>query len=82
MPFERGVDIAGIEFQAAEAVTITVREVNEIEPLTIVSILLKVVRCEEPITLGTKQKQDIRVCDSTGQGVVQKWEQNIGMLKD
>ena len=35
---------------------------------------------EEPIT--TKQKQKIMVCDSTAQGVVQLWEQDIGMLKD
>lgn len=74
-------DTTGIEFQAAETITITLKEVSEIEPLTIVSILVKIARCEEPITLGTKQKQDILVCDSTGQGVVQLWEQSIGMLK-
>ena len=74
-------DTTGIEFQAAETIIITLKEVSEIEPLTIVSILVKIARCEEPITLGTKQKQDILVCDSTRQGVVQLWEQSIGMLK-
>lgn len=30
---------------------------------------MKVITCEEPVTLGTRQKQEVKVCDSTRWGV-------------
>ena len=38
--------------------------------------------CGEPVTLGTCQKQEVKVGDATGSGVVQLWEQNIGLLAE
>ena len=38
------------------------------------------VSCGGPITLGTRQKQEVKVSDATGWAVVQVWEDNIGLL--
>ena len=38
------------------------------------------VSCGDPITLGTRQKQEVNVSYATGWVVVQLWEENIGLL--
>lgn len=81
-PSTQEFDTTGLDFHANEGIRIFLSDVNGIEPLTIVTVLVKVFRCEKPITLGTKQKQDILVSDTTDQGVVQLWEENIGMLQE
>ena len=60
-----------------EAIEITL---DEIEVYTIISVDVKVVSCGESITLGTRQKQEVKVSDATGWAVVQLWEENIGLL--
>ena len=49
---------------------------------TIVDISVKVVNCGEPVALGTHQKQEVKVGDTTGCGLVQLWEQNISLLAE
>lgn len=60
---------------------ITLNQVDDTESFTIITVDVKVVRCKDPITLGTKQKQ-VTISDTTGWGYVQLWEENIGFLEE
>ena len=75
-------DTSGIEFKSAAGIRITLNEMSEMDPLTIVTTVVKVIRCDEPITLGTRRKQDVHVCDSRGTATLQLWEHNIGLVRD
>lgn len=79
-PSKETFDVSAMEFQDLQGTKITLNELNDIEPLTRISVIVKAVSSEEPITLGTRQKQEIKVCDSTGLATVQLWEENIGIL--
>ena len=46
-----------------------------------ISLDVNVINCGEPITLGTRQKQELSVSDATGLATVQLWENNIGILE-
>ena len=80
-PSKETFDVSDMEFQDLQGTKITLSELNDIEPLTRISVIVKAVSSEEPITLGTRQKQEIKVCDSTGLATVQLWEENIGILQ-
>ena len=71
-----------VQFQNTEATQITLSQVDETQVFTIIDISVKVVSCGEPVTLGTRQKQEVKVGDATGCGLVQLWEQNIGLLTE
>lgn len=79
-PSPKKFDVAEIEFHSTEATKITLDQVNDTQVHTIIDVDVKVLSCGEPITLGTRQKQDIKVGDATGSALVQLWEQNIGLL--
>ena len=49
---------------------------------TIIDISVKVVSCGEPVTLGTHQKQEVKVINATGCSPVQLWDHNIGLLAE
>lgn len=68
------------EFRGTESIEITLNQVDETEPLTIITVNAKVISCGKPITLGTRQKQDIIISDSTAYCTLQLWEDNIGKL--
>ena len=44
---------------------------QETEALTLINVDVKIVKCEQPVTLGTRQRQEVKVCDRTEWGVVQ-----------
>ena len=73
-------DVSAVEFQNAEAMNIILNQVDEIEVYTIISVDVKVASCGEPVTLGTRRKQEVKVVDTTAWAVVQLWEDNIGLL--
>ena len=79
-PSPKKFDVSELEFQSTEATQITLSQVDETEAFKIIDVCVKVVSCSEPVTLGTRQKQEVQVSDATGCGVVQLWEQNIGLL--
>ena len=81
-PSPKKFDMSEVEFQNTEATQITLSQVDEIQVFTIIDVHVKVVSCGEPVTLGTHQKQEIKVSDGTGYGLVQLWEQNIGLLDE
>lgn len=56
--------------------------VEETQVFTIINIRVKVVSCSEPVTFGTRQIQEVQVCDATGCGVLQLRKQNIGLLSE
>ena len=49
-----------MEFQQTEA---TLNKVDETEPFTMISVDVNVINCGEPITLGTRQKQEVMQLD-------------------
>ena len=61
--FKETFDVSAIKVQDLQGTILS--ELNDKEPLTRVSVLVKVVNSEEPITLGTRQKQEIKVSDPT-----------------
>ena len=71
-----------VQFQNTEATQITLSQVDETQVFTIIDISVKVVSCGEPVTLGTRQKQEVKVGDAMGCSPVQLWEQNIGLLAE
>ena len=73
-------DMSAISFQEEQAIEITLSELNEIEPLTIITLSAKVINTEEPVTLGTKRKQAVQIADQTGTATINLWEENIGIL--
>ena len=81
-PSEKKFDVSKMEFQQNESVEIMLEKVDEIEPFTRININVNVIKCGEPITLGTRQKQEVTVSDATGLGTVQLWENNIGILEE
>ena len=81
VPSPKKFDVSSVEFQQTEAIDITLNKVQETEALTLINVDVKIVKCEQPVTLGTRQRQEVKVCDRTEWGVVQLWEENIGMLK-
>ena len=81
-PSEKKFDVSKMEFQQTEAVEITLNKVDETEPFTMISVDVNVINCGEPITLGTRQKQEVTVSDATGLATVQLWENNIGMVEE
>ena len=81
-PSEKKFDVSKMEFQQTEAVEITLNKVDETEPFTMLSVDVNVINCGEPITLGTRQKQEVTVSDATGLATVQLWENNIGMVEE
>ena len=75
-------DVSTIEFQNSDAINITLDKVDETEVLTIINVEVKVYNCEEPVTLGTRQKQEVLLCDASGWATLQLWEENIGSLEN
>lgn len=81
-PSSKEFDISAIEFANNEATEITLDKLKEIEPLTIINTNVHVVSCREAVTLGTRQRQELKVCDGTGWCLMQLWEENIGLFKE
>lgn len=81
-PSEKPFDVSKMEFQQTEAVEITLNQLDETEPFTMITVDVKVINCGEPITLGTRQKQEVTISDATRSATVQLWENNIGMLDE
>lgn len=79
-PSTKQFTVPPVQFQTTQATEITLNQVSNMEPLTIITVDIKVTSCGKPITLGTRQKQDVMVSDSTGWAIVQLWQENIGLL--
>ena len=81
-PSTKTFDVSAVEFNNTEATRITLDQVEQKRAYTITNIDVKVISCGEPLTLGTRQKQEVKVSDGTGSAVVQLWEENIGLLEE
>ena len=81
-PLSKAFDIFEVDFQTTKLTVTTFRELPDINPFTIITVDVNVVSYDEMITLGTRQKQVGKVCDTTGWAIVQLWEQNIGILQE
>lgn len=81
-PSTKTFDVSAVEFENTGAIDITLNQVDQTKTRTTINVDVKVVSCGEPITLGTKQKQDVHICDNTGWAILQLWEENIGLLME
>ena len=81
-PSSREFNVSEVDFQATESTVITLRELPNINLLTIITVDVNVVSCDKMTTLSTRQKQEVKVCDATGWAIVQLWEQNIRILQE
>ena len=61
---------------------ITLSDMNKCETHALVTVDVKVMRCEKACCIGSKRKQIVVVSDHTESTIVQLWEEHIGSLEE
>ena len=80
MESPKKIDVPRQEVDSSRAITITLSQLQETDVYERVDITVKVISVADPVAAGLKTRQDITIADSTGTGLLQLWENDVGTM--